>query len=314
VKLLERFFGASPGAAGRPGPPVLRLADSCHACRDVLARVVEIVDRSVLVEQSADETLTTLSTTPDEVARAIALLDGACEASPRDPDLLVAKAGLLHASLQFRTAEQVLDQALEMDAGHFEARMWKTHWETWASALRFPRWDERSSTLAPAMAAHLSQDRRVQIVRDGLQKALVVVASVQGPPFEKGSRAKVEWLLSEAPQGALVAWYLRVMEPSGEPSTLEGFLPIFPPTRFSPMEGLFLLQQLAFTPCLFVVLASGASVLLNQRVELGEAAIGRVREMARKVGSAPPYLPPDRFREAMQWHMSHFDVAGVRFD
>lgn len=317
--LLQRLLGrgassGSPRGEGAAAPPGLRLADPHHPCREVLARVAAIVGQAVHVEHSADGMVTRFSTDPSGVARAIALLDEAAASAPQDPDLLVAKACLQHASVQFKSAEETLDRALAVDPGHFEAKTWKEHWESWATALAFPEWDEGSSSLHPAMAAHLRQDRRVQIVREGMQKSLAIVTGVQGPPFEEGTRVKVAWVLSKAPQGSLVVYYLQVVEPAGEPSTLEGFLPIIQPARFSPMEGHFLLQQLAFTPSLFAVLVSDGRVLLNQRAVLGREATARVREMARTVGVTRPYLPPDRLREAAQWHMNHFDVAGVVFD
>ena len=110
-----------------------------------------------------------------EMEKALSSLDEAVAMCPDDMDLLVAKACMLHASAQFKSAEEVLDLVLSKVSDHFEAKMWKSHWETWIDALRFPRWDERLSSLHPLMASHLRLDHHVQVVRDGVQKAIAIV-------------------------------------------------------------------------------------------------------------------------------------------
>lgn len=190
---------------------------------------------------------------------------------------------------------------------------WKNRPATWANALRFPKWDKKSSSLHPVMAAHLALGHRVQVVRNGLQKALAIVTQVQGPPFDPGTQIKVEWCLSETPHGPLIAYYLKIIEPTGGPSIMEAFLPEFQPTLFSPMEGYFLVQQLAFTPYCFVVLVSGNNVVLNRRIIFEDKAAQKIHDVALRLSSVQSYLPEAQFQTAMQWHMNNFDANKLTF-
>jgi len=291
----------------------LRLVDPAHPARAQLDQIAEILDKSVEVEVAGDRTATRISAPLGEMENALSLLGSAITLCPDDMDLLVAKANLLHASAQFASAEKVLDEVLSKAPNYFEAQMWKSHWEAWSNALRFPRWDERLSSLHPVMAFHLRYDHRVQVVRDGLQKTLAIVTGVQGPPFDSHTQVGIEWVLSKTPYGPLFAYYVRINEPSEEPSSMEAFLPIFQPNLFSPMEGYFLVQQLAFTPYCFVVLVSGDSVLLNRRVVLSQNAAEKVRGMAAHLASGQSYLPQHEFRSALKWHMDHFDMSQLTF-
>jgi hypothetical protein len=240
----------------------LRLADVAHPARRHLEQVTKIVDQYVEVEVLGDRTALKASFPTDATHQALSTLDAAVALCPDDCDLLVAKACILHASGQFKSAEEMLDVVLGKDPAHFEARTWKNHWQKWKDALRFPKWEERTSSLHPVMAAHLRLGHQVQVVRDGLQKTLAIVCQVEGPPFDNRTTSKVQWVLSQTPHGPLVAFYLRLVEPIGEPSTTEGFLPIFSP-EFIPEEGYSLVQQLAFTPYCFAVCASGSNVLVT---------------------------------------------------
>jgi tetratricopeptide (TPR) repeat protein len=291
-----------------------RLADPAHPARKELEEVSKIIDQCVQVEMAGDRTAMHVSAPAGEMEKALSFLEKASATCPEDMDLLVAKASVLHASAQFKSAEEVLDGVLTKAPEHFEAKMWKTHWSQWSDALRFPRWNEQLVTLHPAMAAHLRLGHRVQIVRDGPQKTVAIVAAVQGPPFDSRTEVKVEWVLSETPHGPLIAYYTKIIEPAGEPSTMEAFLPILQPALFSPMEGFFLFQQLAFTPYCFVVLVSGNGLQLNRRNNLGPKTAHKIRLMAAQLNSTQMYLPHDQFQNAMQWHMNHFDMGKLTFE
>jgi hypothetical protein len=313
-KRMDLLWLDPPRLAQLQQPLAQRLADSAHPAREQLEQVVKIVDQYVQVELVGERTATKISAPVGEMERAVSVLDEAIAICPDDMDLFVAKACVLHASAQFKSAEEVLDIVLSKVPDHFEAKMWKSHWETWSDALRFPKWDERLSSLHPVMATHLRLDHRVQIVRDGMQKTLAIVTGVQGPPFDSRTEVKVEWVLSKTPYGPLVAYYPKIIEPSGEPSTLEAFLPMFQPTAFSPIEGYFLVQQLAFTPYCFVVLVSENTILLNRRIVFGQNTIQKVRDMASQLASAQSYLPQHKFQSAMQWHMNNYDMERLAFE
>ena len=292
----------------------LRLADPAHLAHEQLEQTAKIVNQYVQVELAGDRTAMKVSAPVGEMEKVLSSLDEAITMCPGDMDLLVAKACVLHASAQFKSAEEVLDVVLSKVPDHFEAKMWKKHWETWSDALRFPKWDERLSSLHPVMASHLRLDHRVQVVRDGMQKTLAIVTGVQGPPFDNRMQVKVEWVLSQTPYGPLVAYYTKIIEPSGEPSTMEAFLPIFEPTLFSPLEGYFLVQQLAFTPHCFVVLVSGTSATINRRIVFGQKTFQKLRDMVSLLTSTQSYLPQQQFKSAMQWHMNNFDMKQLTFE
>ena len=147
-----------------------------------------------------------------------------------------------------------------------------------------------------------------------MQKTLAIVTGVQGSPFDKRTQVKVEWVLSQTPYGPLVAYYLKIIEPLGEPSTMEGFLPILQPTLFSPMENYFLVQQLAFAPYCFVVLVSGTTAILNRRSVFGQKTVQKLRDMVSQLSSRESYLPQQEFKSAMQWHMNNVDMKRLTFE
>jgi hypothetical protein len=295
-------------------PCNLRLADPEHPARECLERATRIVDQYVAVELAGERTAMKVSAPLGEMQEAVASLAEAVALCPDDLDLLVAKASVLHASAQFKTAEEALDAVLLRDPTHFEARMWKEHWETWANALRFPAWREGLTSLHPVMTAHMRLGHRVQVVRDGLQKTLAIVAAIQGPPLDSRAQVKVEWVFSATPHGPLVAHYLEIIEPGAEPSITEAFLPIFQPSLYTPMEGAFLVRQLAFAPYCFVVFTNASRVDLNRRVVLSERASQETREMGARVASMGTYLPQAEFQRAVQWHTSNFDMSRLKFE
>jgi hypothetical protein len=304
----------NPGHYAMPATPALRLCDPVHPGRKELDWVAMIVDQSIQVEMAGDRAAMVVTASADQLERALAKLDHAIARCPSDPDLLVAKACLLEAS--GRSAADIgpiLEAALIQAPGHFEALNWNQHSETWTGAFRFPRWDKKSSVLQPVMAAHLSLDHRIQVVRNGLQKTLALVTQVQGPPFDTRTEVAIKWVLSQTPYGPLIAYYLKLTEPSDEPSIMEGFLPGFQPDLFAPSEGYFLIQQLAFTPYLFVVLVNGNKVTLNRRIIFDGRAAGEIREIAASLSAATSYLPQSHFQQAMQWHMNNFDAGNLKF-
>jgi hypothetical protein len=193
---LSKLFGKkrsleqSAPATKTTKPLPLRLADPAHPARKQLDQVVKIVDQYVQVELVGDRTAMIGSAPVGDMKKALSNLGEAIAICPDDMDLLVAKACILHASAQFKSAEEVLDLVLSEVPDHFEAKMWKSHWETWGGALRFPRWDERLSLLHPVMAAHLRHDHRVQVVRDGMQKTPCYCDRSSGTAFRQPNASK----------------------------------------------------------------------------------------------------------------------------
>ncbi len=290
------------------------LSDPQHPVHKQLQAAAAIIDRCVKVEVLGDQSALHVSGAFEELSQALRELDAAIQACPEDLNLMVAKACTLHVSAQFKSAEEILDQVLAKDPGHFEARMWKDHWNSWLHALRFPSWNAQMTSLQPAMTAHLRAGHRVQLVRDGFQKVVAIVAEVQGPPFDPKTRIQTEWMLSETPVGPLVAYYLKLIEPAGEPSTMEAFLPVFPPSLFAPMEGCYLAQQLAFCPYAFVVLVNSGRVDLNRKIEWGPRNSKKLSEIQSNVARRSSFLAQADFQRAVQWHMNNFDMSQASFE
>jgi hypothetical protein len=294
----------------------LRLADPAHPTHKQLEQATKIVDQYVQVEVIGDRTAMKVSAPVAEMEKALSSLDEAIASCPDDMDLFVAKACILHATAQFKSAEEVLDLVLNKTPDHFEAKMWKNHWETWSDALRFPKWDEQLSSLHPVMASHLRLDHRVQVVRDGMQKTIAIVFGVemQGPPLDKRSQAKIKWVLSKTPYGPLVAYYIKISEPIGEPMVMEGFVPIFQSRLFAPMEGYYLIQQFAFTPYCYLVISDRNNVVFNKRISFSADAITHIRAMATELSALKNYLPEQQFQSAVQWHINNFDMEKLQFE
>lgn len=309
-------FGKGVSGEGKPeaiDTLHLRLATPSHIAREQIDKVVAIIDESVQVAVVGDYCGIRRPVPITALSKAIPILDRAITVSPGDIDLLVSKAYVLDLIGEKDQARTVLRFVLEKQPEHFEAKMWEQHPDNWRYALHYPKWSENEKSLHPVMSKHLTLEHRVQLVRDGLQKTLAIVTQVKGPAFHPETEIKVKWVLSETPYGPLVAWYLRIIEPSVEPSTQEAFLPIFKPL-FIPMEGYSLLQQLAWNPYCFVVLVRGDRAELNRRVLFGEKCVREIRNIASRLSSTDSFLPKAKFRSAMQWHMKNFDMDGLTFE
>lgn len=305
----EPFRTAKAAAPAQP----LRLADPTHPARPLILQIAAILDQHIEVELAGERVLTKI-TDVEAIKKALDLLDQAIADCPGDLDLLVARASLLQASLRHAEVEDILRQVLAIDPYHFEARMWLEHPETWSDASRNPAWHEGDKRVHLVMDAHLHHDHRLQLVRDGLQKAPAIVTGVQGLPFDPRTQIQVAWYLSQTPYGPLVAYYVKLIEPGVEPSTMEAFVPIFQPRLFSPLEGCYLIEQLAFTPYCYVVLVEGMQVLINRKVVFGPKTTKNIREIVDKIGATQVYLPQEQFKAAMQWHMNSFDLERVVYE
>jgi hypothetical protein len=291
----------------------LRLANPAHPSRKLLDEVTKIVNQSLQIEAFGSVTLTEASVNWGELEKTLTYLDKDISLN-QDMDMLVAKAGILQYAAQSKSAEETLDLVLGELPDHFEAKMWKNHWQTWKHAFTFPYWDEQQKTLHPVMAAQFKLRNILQIVRDGLQKTLVIIAEGPTSPLDSQTQAKVKWVLSQTPYGPLIAYYLRIIAPGDKPHNFELFLIPSQPTEFSPMKSYFLMQQLAFTPYCFVVLANGDNVTLNRKVTFGDNSIHEIRDIASRLSSAQSFIPQHQVQSATQWHMKNFDMEQLTFD
>ena len=96
----------------RPG-----LADPSHPARKWIDEASAIAnDARVAADQDGK---TVVEAIPPQF---IAAINNALERSPDDVDLLVAKSAALFWFGEFKDAQQIIDKALSLEPGHFEAR------------------------------------------------------------------------------------------------------------------------------------------------------------------------------------------------
>lgn len=297
----------------KQGRSALGLADPSHIAYKQLSEASKLLDQSVQIVVVGDSMGIKAPVPVDALKDAIALIDDAIHNCPNDVDLLVAKASMLRTLSDSASAAKLLNMALSKDPNNFEALMATRNPRGWRYALNYPAWSENAFQIHPAMFGHLRLEHRVQLVRNGLQKTVAIVCKIEGPPLNKNVQTKLKWVLSETPYGPLVAWYLRIIEQEGEPSTMEAFLPIFQPT-FNPMEGYCLIQQLYTNPYCFLVLLQGDRVVLNRKIVFSEKKCKEVSDIAIRLSAAKKYLPKDDFNKAIQWHMSNFRMDSLKFD
>ncbi len=244
----------------------------------------------------------------------VAAIDEALVQAPDDPDLLVAKSGALCCAMQFKTAEEVLDQVLVSCPDHFEARMRKDHWSDWNNLFLFPPWSDKATRLHPLMA---QAGQLVQVVRDGLQLGVAVVRPVQRSMFPRGlssqMRSKWELVWSETPYGPIVAHYIMVEDDPFDPFKAEGTIAPIVVEKDVPNSGYWLLKRLALLRSCFLVLADGDTVLYNRRYLFPDSFVATLNTISQKM----TYQKVGRdqgaaFQRAMHWHEQNFDMARIR--
>ncbi|MDH5362739.1 MAG: hypothetical protein OEW84_05450 [Aigarchaeota archaeon] len=172
------MFGKPKKKAG------LGLADPSHIARQEIDEASHIADQAIRLAVAGEHTL--MQSNSADAMRIVSAIEKALEKSPDDLELLVAKSGALCCGLQFKTAEEVIDQVLSINPEHFEARQRKDHWEKWTHLFSYPSWSDTATTLHPVIAAHLRYGQVVQIVRDGLQAGIAVVRPAQRQQFSAG--------------------------------------------------------------------------------------------------------------------------------
>ena len=248
----------------------------------------------------------------------VEILDRALALRPDDADLLVAKSDALAHAMQYKTAEDVLDEVLARDPSHFEARMRKEHWGEWSSVFTLPSWSGEATTLTPAMRGDLDQGRSVQVVRVGVRPALAVLRPVaagdMAPGLSRESRAIWEPVWSQTPAGAILVHYLLVEDDPSSPYRAEAFLPLEKPEKAHRMNGYWLLEQLSRVDGCFVVLAEGDRVLYDRWLPFPEHVSAHLQAMRDKLGTTPVASGAAGMQQAVQWHMSSFDMDQVSFD
>jgi hypothetical protein len=248
----------------------------------------------------------------------VELLDRALALVPGDPALMIARVDALALAMQFKTAEEALDEILKRRPDDFEARTRKDHWGEWSGVFNLPGWSADATALHPAMLDNLTLGRSIQVVRSGVASAIAIVRPVRAGEMAPGlgPAVRVMWepVWSATPVGAMVAHYLIVEDDPSDPYRAEAFLPLARAEKAGRMNGYWLLRQLAHADGCFVILADDRRVLYNRWLAFPDHVRARLEIMAGQLDTATLASDPAAFQPAIQWHMNAFDMNQVAFD
>jgi hypothetical protein len=310
MSFLKRFFGSGSEAKQLP----LRLSDPAHPARSLIDAASRIADQVVEIKVVGDNTmLSTNSVTSMGLANAI---DKALEKAPTDLDLMLAKSGALVCALQFKSAEDIIDQVLETNPKDFEARQRKDHWHDWQNVFCYPSWSEGNTSLHPIMSARIRHNQSVQVVRDGLQIGIAIVRPANNDfpgVLSKDIPSKWEAIWAETPFGPIVAHYTIIRDDPTAPYKAEATLPTYVPTKVTRETGYWLLQQLSRLNSCFIVIADGERVLYNRRYIFPDILKTKLKTIAQKITAEARPVDLNTFQRAVQWHMQNFDLNQIRF-
>jgi len=306
---LKRLFGGGEEAESTD------LSAPDHVARMQIDEASHLAGQSVKIQVIGDSfIIESNSIDSEQLVRAV---DVAIEKAPDDLNLQIAKSGALCLQMQFKTAEDVIDQILAKDPENFEARQRKQYWTDWLHLFNYPPWSETASTLHPMMVNNLGHGRSVQIVCDGIQGGIAIVRSVPSNDFPRGlsttMRSKWEPVWSETPYGGLVPHYTVVEDNPADPYKAEAFLPIFYPSETIPLAGYWLLQRLNHMASCFIILVEGQRILYNRRYRFPTELRSTLSNISKKIASQKEKKSESGFKMACQWHMQNFDLNNVRF-
>lgn len=306
MNAFKKIFG---GKSEEPKPG-LGLADPHHPARQFIDEASRIADRTVRLDWIGDREV--LQTNTVDASQLLSAIREALGKTPDNVDLLLAKSGALCCGLQYKSAEEVIDQILAVDPEQFDARQRKDHWEDWGHLFQFPSWSTDAATLHPIMVGHLQNERSVQLVRDGLQIGIAIVRSARRAEFPQGLSSgipsKWEPIWSDTPYGSIVAHYVLIADHPTDPWRGESFLPTFTPEKTSPTSGYWLLQRLRRVGSCFIVLADGRDVLYNVRYVFPDNIASTLQTIADKTARQTTERDAAAFQKASQWHMNNFDM------
>jgi len=275
-----------------------------------------LADRVIKIEPIGS--LGMMKVTSSDGVRLVSAIDRALSKLPGNPDLMMAKSAALCCALQYNEAKKTVDMVLEKHPDHFEARQRKDHWDTWEHLFHFPPWNTRKIALHQVMAIGLSRGKQVQVVRDGLNLALLIIHPIQKREFPGGipPDSRFKWIAdwSETPEGSLIAHYILLDTGKGDIYRGEGFFPVYYPREANIEEGYWLLQRLALINKCYIVLAEGRNVWFNKVYNFPAEFQENLKETAKIAEEKK--LPQDfpGFRRACQWHMQNFDPCQLVFE
>jgi len=314
---ISRLYDA-PDPEGAPPGTTAVAADTqpTETVDQLIAEASRVADEGISVVRTADGSV--VQSDSFTAAKLAEILDRALALSPGDSDLMIARSDALALAMQFKSAEDVLDEVLVRSPENFEARTRKEHWGEWSSVFTLPQWSATATVLTPAMIDDLTKARSVQVVRVGVKVAIAVVRPVQAAEMAPGlgnqTRSMWEPVWPQTPAGAVLAHYVIVEDDPSSPYRAEGFLPLYRPEKALRAGGYWLLRQLANADGCFIVLADGSRVLHNRWFDFPAHVKAHLVAMAAELDSGSVAGDAAAFQEAVQWHSSTFDMDQITFD
>jgi hypothetical protein len=306
MNIVKRLFGAAQAEsdASISSPSCLGRAE--------ISQAEAFAESRIKLQYSKEGTTITSATRADATALA-GLIDKALLALPQSADLFYAKASAYYAGALIESAEQERRKALSANPEHFDATMIGTHLNTWEHLFQFPAWSEEKTTLPEVTMGRLGKNMTVQVVRDNLKAAILVIFQDQGFSAQvRRMRWEFKWV--ETPHGFIAAHYLVLDCGPDDTRGMEALLPHAGSTESpSPWHGYWLLQRLAGLEDCFLTLADGNRVVRNKRFTFPRSLQDTMRKMRNQLDRTGPISQSSEARPAAEWHMQHFDVDGIRF-
>lgn len=248
--------------------------------------------------------------------RLIKAMDRALEEHPDHPDILLARSSALCGLERWDEAQDLVEQVLEDDPHHFEARRRKEAWVHWDHVFMYPPWSETAKFLPAQLVDEAHAGREVHLVRDRLRPEIAVVQTVDdsgwGDAFAPDAAFRWEPRLVETPHGPVLAHYTLIRTVSGRLYRKEAFLPLVAPPRPEPRSGYWLLQRLAHARSAFVVVARQGEALFNRRWVFPERERLRLRVWAAKLRQYPVRMDHAGFRDACAWQQRRVDLTRMK--
>jgi hypothetical protein len=257
----------------------------------------------------------------DASERFLGLLDKEISRRPTDTDLLMAKASALCRMMQMKSAEAVIDEVLQLDPDHLDARQRKKYWDDWKLLFDFPSWSEASTSVEPLFKTNLGKLEptrlMVYIARVGLRLGTVVVQSVDGLRFDRGIGEDMERLflvkVVKTDYGFSAPYYVLLKDDPKKYFRNEGFLSLGGHSPNTVDSAYWILRRLAAFPDCHIVFATGERVILNRHFTFHNEHAQDLRDAVERFLKAPPAMRMSDVERSNQWYMEHSELDAVRF-
>lgn len=287
-----------------------RVSDPDHPAADWIDEAADEADEGIRLEM--DGLATTASLNTEVAGRILAAVDKALEIAPDDPDLLVAKAAARTWAPGDEEVEALLDRALSIEPGHFDARMRRDHPQSWENVLLFPAFSEDMRTLPQVMGQYLQLGQLVQVVRDKLELTLAVVIPSPSEGFPVIDRSRWEMMWVKTPFGR-VAEHYTVLDIGGETRAAEGVIPHLAEAQPGVRNGYWILRRMAHVSSMILAFADGHKVIYSSRYRIPAEERRSLSAMADELERSGPATDRVAVQQAADWHVQNFELDSIRF-